>query len=575
MAYYDEYHRWRTFKEMDPILKKELDAIADMDEAIRDRFDRELAFGTGGIRGEMGAGPARINIYLIRKATCGLAAYLREVHVDKPHLRVCIAYDTRHNSLRFAHETAGVLASAGIQTWLFPQPAPTPMLSFAVRQLEADAGIVITASHNPPKDNGYKVYGPDGGQITDGFANAVMKHINQVKDMLSVSCMDGSEGEGKGLIRWIGPEIEEMYLKYVQDIGMHHHWWTDIDQPVKIVYTPLHGTGAITAPKVLSNVDFVDFVTVPEQMIMDASCPSIAYPNPEDWNVYDLAIRLGQSVGADLLMATDLDGDRLGVAVNNGLGDYIPLSGNQLGCLMLDYILSQRKAGGQLPMNGIMVQTVVTSPMGKAVAQSYGVETVETLTGFKYIGEVIKERCDSGRNKFLFGYEESYGYLAGDFVRDKDAFQAIRLVSETAALYKNQEKTLLDALSELYQRFGHYRELLINIDLPPGDFAKVEGIMSRLRGEGVLQLCGEPIAFTYDFFKQEGFDHERNQAFPLSLPVSNSIKFQTASGTWFCIRPSGTEPKMKIYGGVNDDQSKTAEGKLGQLQNELRRIVSE
>ncbi len=573
MTYFDEYKRWRGYEAMDPDLKQELDSIENIEKEIQDRFDRSLNFGTGGIRGRMGAGPGRINIYLIRQATLGLARYLKTVHPDKKHLSVCIAFDTRKNSARFAQETAGVLAYEGIQARLFPQPTPTPVLSFAVRELGADAGVVITASHNPPSDNGYKVYGPDGGQITDGFAKAVMAQIAAVTDELAVPVAELAEAEGKGLIRWVDPEVEEKYLEQVCAISLRKGWGAEKTLPVRVVYTPLHGTGARFGLEILKRSGMMNVYPVPEQMIMDPACPTVKYPNPEDFDVYDLAIQLGIKEGADLLLATDLDGDRLGAVVRNKEGDYVPLTGNQLGCLMLDYLLSQRRKNGTLPPNGMMVQTVVTSGLGKAIASAYGIETVETLTGFKYIGEVIKERGDTHRNVFLFGYEESHGYLAGDFVRDKDAFQAILLAAEITAFHQSRGNSLLEALEAIYKRFGYFREDLININLPSGDMTRVEGIMGRFRQEEIKGLGGSPVVTVFDYLYRTEKNMSDGKTREVMLPSNNSLKYVALDGSWFCIRPSGTEPKMKLYVGVVGADQEDSQKKMLALRNEIVQLI--
>ncbi len=567
-----EYERWRQHPDMDPELKEELDQIQGNKDEIEDRFGRRLAFGTGGIRGPMGAGTSRMNMYLIRKATAGLAAYLKDVH-GTGDIAVAIAFDTRRNSFRFAKEAASVLSYQGISAWLFPKPTPTPLLSFAVRELKAQAGIVITASHNPPADNGYKVYGPDGGQITDGFAHQIMARIEQVEDELEIPVLDPAEAEAKGLLRWIPESLEKEYLEKVMNLSSIGSWWQDGDPTVKVVYTPLHGTGARHIPLIFERNPVIEGHFVPEQMVMDASCPTVKYPNPEDWEVYTMAESIGKSVQADLLMATDLDADRLGMAVHDGQGEYIPITGNQLGCLMLHYILSQRKKAGRLPANGIMVQTVVTSDLGKEIARSFGVEVVETLTGFKYIGEVIKEKVDHGTMIFLFGYEESYGYLVGDFVRDKDGIQAAMFASEVAAFYLKQGKTMHEALDGIYSQYGHYYEDLISISLPPGETTQIDRVMEKLRNDAAKTVGGSPLARVFDYEAQVELDCAGKMSRPIPLPKSNSWKAVTEDGTWFCVRPSGTEPKMKIYFGVRGDGKEAALIKKKHVEEEIRRTL--
>lgn len=566
----DEFDRWYNHKDLDPELKLELDGIASDDMVIQERFGKVLTFGTGGIRGEMGAGTARFNTYLVRKVTSGLCRYIQDTHPMKEQPALVIAFDTRKDSDRFAQETAAVAAYMGLRVWLFPRPVPTPVLSFAVRELRASAGVVITASHNPPKDNGYKVYGPEGVQVTDRAALAIMERINEVADELTVPAMDLADAERKGLLKWVNDAIIDVYLKRVAEISFRYHWWRTGPLPVRVVYTPLHGTGAHMIPRLLKENGVDDLYTVPEQMIQDAACPTVKYPNPEDWSVFEMAIDMGLKVKADLLMATDMDADRLGVAVRNALGGYTPLTGNQLGCLMLEYILSQNKKIGTAPVNGLVVQTVVTTPMGKAIAARYGVEMVETLTGFKYIGEIINERVDHHLNTFLFGFEESYGFLAGDFVRDKDAMQAALLTSEIAAYHQILGVSLLEALDELYRQYGYYKEALLTIDLEAGDADLVGQTMERFRSRAWNETEGTRVVGVSDYLSQTYLDPATGKQTALLLPVSNSLKVTMEDEAWFCVRPSGTEPKMKIYLGVREESQEAADKRLQELERQIR-----
>lgn len=570
---HDEFQRWYNDKNLDPEMKLELDGFVSDDAVIQERFGRVLSFGTGGIRGEMGAGTARFNTYLVRKVTTGLCRYLLDNKRDKASVTLAIAYDTRKNSDRYAREAAAVAAYLGVGVWLFPQPVPTPLLSYAVRELKASAGIVITASHNPPKDNGYKVYGPEGVQITDRMALAVTERISEVADELAVPVMDLEEAERNGLLQWVDDALENAYMKRLTEISFRYHWWRKGSLPVRIVYTPLHGTGAHFIPRALQVNGIDDLFPVPEQMVQDPDCPTVAYPNPEEWSVYEMAIALGLKVDADLLMATDLDADRLGTAVKNEAGGYTPLSGNQLGCLMLEYILSQNKKIGTSPPNGIVVQTVVTTGMGKAIAAHYGVEVIETLTGFKYIGEVINERVDHHISTFLFGYEESYGFLIGDFVRDKDAMQAALLTAEIAAYYKMQGLTLLQALEELYAQYGYFQEKLITIELNSSDRNQVEVTMERFRQETWDYLAGNRVLSVYDYLTQIQKNTMSDDTCAILLPVSNSLKIVMDNDAWFCIRPSGTEPKLKLYMGVKGDNQQDAEQRLDELEAGIRGLL--
>lgn len=574
MEYQKKFRRWADFTGMDEELGRELDLITLDEEEIARRFSKDITFGTGGIRGPMGVGTALINIYTVRRATAGLARYLlNNRRQGEGRSSVVIAYDTRYNSDRFTQETAAVLTACGIKTWIFTEPVPTPLLSFAVRELHASAGVVITASHNPPSDNGYKVYEPDGGQITLETASAITAEIIQVEDELAIPAGNLAVAEKEGLLEWVGTEVYDSYFKLLQEMSLTADWWSGGPLPVSVVYTPLHGTGTVAVPRALTNAGVRDVFLVTEQMKMDPLCSTINCPNPEDWGVYKLAIELGLKEQADLLMATDLDGDRLGVAVRDHSGQYVPLNGNQLGCLMLDYILARKKAQGNLPASGIVVQTVVTSAMGKAIAEAYGVETVETLTGFKYIGEVIKERVDAGQNVFLFGFEESYGYLAGDFVRDKDAIQAAQVVAELTAYYKSRGMNLLDALEQLYRVHGYYREELINLALAAGEIYRVEQAMTKLRGADWREPGGLKVIRVDDYLQQQSTDMRTGEQTSTGLPASNALKYFLEGDCWFCVRPSGTEPKIKIYFGVKGETAAQAATLLDLLKERVLPLV--
>jgi phosphoglucomutase len=573
MAYRQKLEKWLSHPSMEAELKEELEKIAADEAELQSRFSRELTFGTGGIRGRMGAGIARLNIYMIRKVTAGLANYLQRDKSVVPS--VVIAYDTRHNSRRFAREAAAVLTCRGIKTQLFEEPVPTPLLSFAVRELKASAGVVITASHNPPADNGYKVYGPDGGQITDAPAQAITEEINLIEDELAIQVADLEEMQKNGFFEPVGPEIVESYLQHLQELRLSPGWCPQGPLPVRVVYTPLHGTGAGIIPRALKNAGVTDLFLVAEQMIMDPRCPTVQYPNPEEWEVFDLALTLGKKEKADLLLATDLDGDRLGAVVRSDSGEYVPLTGNQLGCLMLDYLLFLKKERGDLGRGEMMIQTVVTTAMGKAIAASYGLEVLETLTGFKYIGELIKERVDTGRNRFLFGFEESYGYLIGSFVRDKDGVQAAQVAAEMVAYYNHRGMNILQALEQLYQVHGYFREELVNLTLNEEQPGRLEQVMKYLRGNSFNRLGERKVVRIDDYLEQTGTDMLTGKHLPIKLPASNSIKFNLEGGAWFCVRPSGTEPKLKIYLGVREKSLEGAIAGLGILKEKVLAVLGE
>jgi len=570
MDYQKKYEQWLHHPGMEKELKRELKQIASDQAEVSSRFSRELTFGTGGIRGQMGAGLARLNIYIIRKVTAGLANYLNQTKGTMPS--VVIAYDTRHKSRQFARETAAVLTCRGIKAWLFKEPVPTPLLSFAVRELKASAGVVITASHNPPSDNGYKVYGSDGGQITDTPAQDIIAQVSLIENELAVPVADLKKVEKSGLFEPVGQEIEELYFKRLQELYFSSDWWGKEPLPVRVVYTPLHGTGSMAVPRALQNAGVKDLFVVPEQAEMDPDCPTVWCPNPEEPEVFDLAVSLGKKEGADLLLATDLDGDRLGAMVRSRTGDYVTLTGNQLGCLMLDYLLSRKQERGELPANSMVMQTVVTTAMGKAVAGTYGVEVVETLTGFKYLGEQIKEHIDTGKKTFLFGFEESYGYLVGTFVRDKDGVQAAQLAAEMAAYYNHRGLNALEALEQLFRTHGYFREELVNLELLESEPERVEQVMEHLRGAD-LRLAGFPVVRLDDYLKQENIDSLTGKRLPTLLPSSNSLKYYLEKDGWFCIRPSGTEAKIKIYLGVREKCSEKATAELSSLKEKVLAVV--
>lgn len=573
MAYRQKYKLWLEHPGLDEELKAELHSISNNKQEIASRFEQELKFGTGGIRGRMGAGPSRINIYMVRKITAGLARYIKKTATgeDRPQHSVVIAYDTRHNSARFAREAAGVLAQENIRVYLFTKPESTPLLSFAVRKLNATAGIVITASHNPAGDNGYKVYWSDGGQITDRLANAITAEIATVGNPLLVSSSQVDEAQRKGLLVSLDEKITDSYLKHLQKLRLFKN--QEALASLKVVYTPLHGAGYEIVPQALRAAGFSNVTVVPEQAVIDPASWTVYSPNPENWTVFDLAIQYGEKVDADLLLATDLDADRLGIAARDHENRFSPLTGNQLGCLLLEYILSRKKEAGNLPTNGIIIKTVVTSEIGRAIAAFYNQEILDTLTGFKYIGEKIKTLADTGKKTFLFGCEESCGYLLGDFVRDKDAVQACQVTAEMAAYYKKQGLTLHEALDCLFQKYGYFAEELINIELAATEMGRVQAIMDYFRQAGLTAIGKRRIMRRADYLSQEEFNLLQNTKKPISLPAANSTKYFLENNAWFCVRPSGTEPKLKIYLGVQETSSEQARKELENLKKAVLKLL--
>ncbi|GAA5346131.1 phospho-sugar mutase [Planifilum fimeticola] len=556
----EHYRRWMEFEDLDPALKSELASLTD-EEEILDRFDGHLTFGTAGLRGKIGAGTNRMNRYTIRRATEGFARYLLKC-ADNPRRKgIAIAYDSRRFSRTFAEEAAGVLANHGIPVRLFRKMRPTPVLSFAVRHLKAAGGIMITASHNPPEYNGYKVYGPDGGQIPPRTSRLILEEILRVRDELSIPAMPLEDGLASGLIRLLGEELDQDYHRHLRGISLQPGTGKRIGDSLRIVYTPLHGTGSGPVRRALSEWGFSRVFTVAEQEVPDPDFPTVSTPNPEEAQAFRLALERAQEVDADLAVATDPDADRLGLAVKQPSGRWSLLTGNQVGALLLHYILSQRKAKEDLPENGVVIQSIVTSDFGRSIAASYGVATVETLTGFKYIGEKIGEYERSGTHEFLFGYEESCGYLIGAFVRDKDAVQAAALTCEMAAFHRLEGRSLWEVLEELYRVHGHYRESVLPVTLNGNEGRKtVALILDRLRHAPPQQIGDIGVAEIKDYAR--GID---------GLPPAEVIKCLLADGSWVAVRPSGTEPKMKWYLNAVDRDPATADEKLEGMKNFISR----
>ncbi|MED3660537.1 phospho-sugar mutase [Ureibacillus terrenus] len=560
------YAQWRN-ADLPEDLQEELNRIEGDSAAIEDRFYQYLSFGTAGMRGVLGAGTNRMNLYTIRRVAEGLACYIDSHGEEAKKRGVVIAYDTRHFSREFAVETARVLGAHGVSSYLYREPRPTPQLSFSVRALRAIAGVVITASHNPKQYNGFKVYGEDGAQLVPSAAKAIVEHMEKIEDLFAIQAADAEELERQGLLRWILEEQDEQYLTNLLTLKERN----DVDFGLDIVYTPLHGTGFVPVTKALEAFGFTNVHVVEAQASPDGSFPTVAYPNPEEPAAFGMAMELGKRTGADLLLATDPDADRLGVAVRKG-GKYELLTGNQLGALLLHYLLETKKTQGTLPANGAMVKTIVTSEMGAAIARKYGVKTFNTLTGFKYIAEKIAEFEKTGEYTFLFGYEESYGYLIRPFAWDKDAVQVAVKVAEMAAHYATKGKTLLDVMEELYAAFGYYREALVS-KVFEGKHGQEEmlAILDGLRERLPREVAGVPVVRVEDYWKgeavvaDEGTDGAFGRTEPLTLPKENVLKFVLADDSWVTIRPSGTEPKCKFYFGVVKESGEEAERALEEL----------
>lgn len=572
--YQTRYLHWLNSPTLDSNLRAELLAIGNNNDAIADRFYKELDFGTAGLRGIIGAGSNRMNIYTVRKATQGLANYIQQTWPGEK--AVAIAYDTRFMSQEFALESALVLAHNKIKTYLFREVAPTPLLSFAVSHLQACAGIVVTASHNPQEYNGYKVYWSHGGQIVDELAEAITAQIKLVGDELAIPTLSKEEAEQANLLVWLKDDIYQAYLAQVRELILRKEVIQEKAQSVKIVYTPLHGTGRRPVMDLLSSVGFSQVYLVPEQAIPDPSFPTVKYPNPEEPAAYKLALELAHKVEADIIIGTDPDADRLGVMAKANTGDYQLITGNQLGALLVDYLLGSRQELGCLPANGVVIKTIVTSTMGSDIAAKYGIKSVNVLTGFKYIGEKIAQYEQDHSQTFLFGYEESYGFLAGDFVRDKDAVQISLLVAEMTAYYQTKQLTLLQRLEELFQKVGYYLEDLVNINLTGLEGQhKIEQIINSWRENPPLQADNVAITVATDYQLCSIRRVKDNSTSTTTLPKCNVLHYVLEDDSWFCIRPSGTEPKLKIYFGVKGTSTEETAIKMSNLKKDvLDRITS-
>lgn len=574
MDYRKKYQKWLQSSYIDDATKEELVSIAENEKEIEDRFYKDLEFGTGGLRGVIGAGSNRINKYTVRKATQGLANYINKQGKAAAEAGVVIAYDSRRMSSEFAKETALVLNANGIKSYLYSELQPTPILSFSVRELNATAGVVITASHNPPQYNGYKVYWSDGGQIPPERAEEIIKEINAVDSFDKIVTMDQKEAEDKGLLCWIGEEVLKKYIDRVKGLCVNPQLVKEWGKDLKIIYTPLHGSGNKPVRRVLKEVGFEQVAVVPEQEMPDPNFSTVSYPNPEEKEAFNLAIEMAKRDGADIIIGTDPDCDRVGAVVKNREGDYIVLTGNQVGSLLVDYILGAKKQKGDLPQNGVIIKTIVTSEMGREIAKSYGIETIDTLTGFKFIGEKINEFEKTGEHSFIFGYEESYGYLAGDFVRDKDAVIASLLVCEMAAYYKSRGMSLYEGLVELWEKYGYYNEVLKSINMEGKEgMERIKAIMDELRSNPPKQLNDVKVARIEDYLESKAYNLSEDKTEDIVLPVSNVLRYILADGSWFCVRPSGTEPKIKLYFSVIGKDMKDGQKKMdGLIDSVMKRI---
>ncbi len=551
------YEQWLKDFASDADTVRELEAIRNDDREIEDRFYTELSFGTAGMRGVLGAGMNRMNKYNVRRATKGLAGYLKE-NPDQAARGVVIAYDSRRCSDSFAKDTALVLCAEGVPAFLFDALRPVPILSYAVRHLNAIAGIVITASHNPPQYNGYKVYGEDGAQVAPEVAAGITRMIRATK-YTDCRLMDEQEALEKGLLKYIGnKEVDDDYIAQVKTLSINPSLLQTEGPKLNIVYTPLHGSGNVPVRRVLKEIGLTNVSIVKEQELPDPNFSTIKVPNPEDPGAYELAFKKAAEVGASVIFATDPDCDRLGVAVKDGAGEWHLLSGNQIGCVLLHYILSSKKKAGTLPENGAAVKSIVSTSLANRICESFGVDIFETLTGFKFIGEKIQQFMDSGDHTFLFGFEESYGFLSSTFVRDKDGVNASLLISEVACACMAEGITLYDRVQQIFKEYGYYIEKVVSTTLPGKDgLTRMKEIMAGLRNNPPKEIGGLRVTAVRDYLK--GIRTENGREEPTGLPESDVLYFELEKGCWVCVRPSGTEPKIKLYVNSNDPDRAAAE----------------
>ena len=570
MSYREQYDFWLKDAYFDEATKEELRSIAGNEGEIEDRFYKELEFGTGGLRGVIGAGTNRMNIYTVRKATQGLANYI--IKQGGRDRGVAIAYDSRRMSPEFADEAALCLCANGIKAYVFDALRPTPELSFALRTLHCISGIVITASHNPPEYNGYKAYWEDGAQVTAPRDKEIITEVKNVTDYHEVKTMDKKEAMDKGLYQVIGKEIDDAYMAELKKQIIHPEIIKEVADEIKIVYTPFHGTGNVPVRRILSELGFKHVYVVPEQELPDPDFTTLEYPNPEDPKAFTLALKLAKEKNADIVLATDPDADRLGIyALDSKTGEYMPFTGNMSGMLIAEYILRERTATHTMPENPALVTTIVTTNMAGAIARDYGLRFVEVLTGFKYIGEQVKLFEQTGSNNYVFGLEESYGCLAGTHARDKDAVVAVMCLCEVAAWCKKMGITVWDQMLRLYEKYGYYKEIQYAMTLKGIDgAAQIQAIMDKLRSNPPKSFGDLRVKEFRDYEKDTVLDLETGETKPTGLPKSNVLYFDLTNDSWCCARPSGTEPKIKFYMGVKGTSLEDAQVRLEKLTEDLK-----
>ncbi len=567
------YEEWLSNPYFDEATKDELRAIAGDENEIKERFYMDLEFGTAGLRGVIGAGINRMNIYVVRRATQGLANYI--IQQGGAAKGVAIAYDSRHMSPEFAMEAAMTLAANGIKAYKFESLRPTPELSFAVRELGCIAGINITASHNPPEYNGYKVYWEDGAQFTPPHDKGVTEAVLAIEDLSTVKITDEASALAAGMYEVIGADMDDRYIAQVKAQVVNQKAIDEMQDQITIIYTPLHGTGNIPARRVMKEIGFTHVYVVPEQELPDGDFPTVSYPNPEAEEAFALGLKLAKEKNADLVLATDPDADRLGVYVKDDKsGDYIPLTGNMSGSLLCEYVLSQKKAAGQIPADGQVIKSIVSTNLIDAVAKAYDAELIEVLTGFKWIGQQILKNEAAGHGTYLFGMEESYGCLIGSYARDKDAISATAALCEAAAYYKQQGKTLWDAMVDMYEKYGYYKDAVKSIGLSGIEgLAKIQAIMEELRNNTPAEVGSYKVLSARDYKLDTIKDMATGEVKPTGLPSSNVLYYDLNDNAWLCVRPSGTEPKIKFYYGIKGSSLEDADAKSAALGEAVMAMV--
>ncbi|MBW6410888.1 phospho-sugar mutase [Clostridium weizhouense] len=572
MNYKEKYNSWLNSDSINEETKNELKNIADEKE-IEDRFYKDLDFGTGGLRGVIGAGSNRMNIYTVSKATQGFANYLNE-NFNKPS--VAIAYDSRNMSKEFATAAALTLCANNIKVFLYESLRPTPVLSFATRELKCNGGIVVTASHNPKQYNGYKVYDEFGGQVTDEKAKKIISCVNSIEDFSQIKNINEKEALESGLLQYIGEDIDKLYVDRVKGLTIRKELVDSKADTLKVIYTPIHGSGNVPVRRVLKELGYSNVEVVKEQEAPNGNFPTASYPNPENPDVFELALKMANTSNPDIIFGTDPDCDRIGVVVKDSNGEYKVLTGNQTGLLLTHYILSSLKETNKLPDNGTVIKTIVTTEGARSIAEDFNIKLIDVLTGFKYIGEKIREFKESGESTYLFGFEESYGYLAGDFVRDKDAVIASMLICEMCLYYKEQGKSLYDALIQLYEKYGYFREALVSLELAGKEGQeKIASCLEAMRNSDIEQIGNVKVVTKLDYklsVEQNMLDKTQTE---IKLPKSNVLKFMLEDDSYFVVRPSGTEPKMKVYLAIKGSSLDGAIKEIAEFKEKVMNLIND